>query len=174
MNEEKNVTYGYKCFNKGLTNRHGRKFEIGKVYHCDKEIKFGNEGHGFHMALRLEDTLKYFDKDIDIAYVKCYGKYDEIPDTKENEDNDNYDMFAFEYMVIESVLTREEIIAYMLGLNIWEDRVIKFLAYFKLTEEEKRLFRERFRENSKIQDYISYYQDGDTEVFNRKYHKKGR
>ncbi len=170
MKEAKKPIYGYKCFTKGLINRHGKQFEIGKEYHCDKEIKFGNEGNGFHMALRLEDTLKYFDQDIDIAYVKCYGKYDEIPDTKENEENDNYDMFAFEYMVIEKVLTREEIITYM--LNAWESSVLKFIIYFKLTEEEKQLFRERFKTNSKIQKYISYYQDGDKEVFD--YKRRGR
>ena len=166
------IVYGYKCFNRGLTNRYGEKFEIGKVYHCDGEIKFGNEGNGFHMALNLEDTLKYFDQNIDIAYVKCYGKYDEIPDTKENEENDNYDMFAFEYMVIEKVLTREEIIAHMLGA--WESSVIKFIMYFKLTLDEKKLFREKFKTNTRVQNYLTYYQDGDTEVFNRQYKGRGR
>ena len=166
------IVYGYKCFNKGLTNRYGEKYEIGMVYHCDGEIKFGNEGHGFHMALNLEDTLKYFDQNIDIAYVKCYGKYDEIPDTKENEENDNYDMFAFEYMVIEKVLTREEIIAHM--LDAWESSVIKFIMYFKLTPDEKKLFREKFKTNTRIQNYLTYYQDSDTEVFNRQHKGRGR
>lgn len=166
MNKEDNIFHGFKIFNKGLTNRFGKKFEIGKEYHCDGEIKFGNEGHGFHVASRLEDALKYFDNNIDIAYVKCYGKYDEIKDTKENEENDNYDMYSYEYMVIEKVLTREEIIAYI--LNTWEDRIIKFIMYFPLTEEEKKLFREKFINNTKIQNYISYYQDNDKEVFNKR------
>ena len=165
MEKEKNITYGYKCFNKGLTNRNGQKFEIGKVYHCDGKIKYGNNGNGFHMALMLEDTLKYFDDDIDIAYVKCYGEYDEVPDTMENIENDNYDLFAFEYMVIEKVLTREEIINHM--LSAWEDSVIKFIVRFKLTEEEKELFREKFKTNFRIQKYMAYYQDGDTEAFER-------
>ena len=169
MPKGEKIFYGYKIFNKGLTNRYGKKFEIGKTYHCDKEIKFGNEGHGFHVALRLEDALKYFDNNIDIAYVKCYGKYDEIKDTKENEANDNYDMYAYEYMVIEKVLTREEIIQYI--LDKWEERVIKFIMYFPLTEEEKQIFYEKYNTNDRIKKYIAYYQNNDKEAFTRKREK---
>ncbi len=74
---------GYKCFNKGLINRYGTKFCIEKTYHCDKQIKFGNNGHGFHVCKRLEDTLRYFDamnKEVDICIVECYGKYDKQED----------------------------------------------------------------------------------------------
>lgn len=171
MSKEENLIYGFKCFNKGLTNRYGQKFEIGKVYHCNKEIKFGNRGHGFHIALRLEDTLKFFADNIEIAYVKCFGKYDEIKDSKENEYNDNYDMYAYEYMVIEKVLTREEIISY--GLKLSQTRVQKFLMYFRLSETEKKMFREKFKENEFILNIIAYYQDGNKEVFNYKKIKKG-
>lgn len=154
---------GYKCFNKGLTNRYGIKYEIGKEYHCDKEIKFGNNGHGFHVCKRLEDTLKFFDSNIDIAYVKCYGKYDEIKDTQENDYNDNYDMYAFEYMIIEKILSREEIISYALNLN--DERIKKFLMYFKLTPEEKNIFKNKYKDRQHILNFIAYYQDGDKEAF---------
>ena len=45
---------GYKCFNKGLINRYGKKFEVGKIYHQDGDIKFGINGNGFHMCSNLE------------------------------------------------------------------------------------------------------------------------
>lgn len=31
---------GYKCFDKGLINRYGEKFEIGKIYHVVGIVKF--------------------------------------------------------------------------------------------------------------------------------------
>ena len=163
MSNKDNFFYGYKCFNKGLTNRYGIKYEVGKEYHCDKEIKFGNNGHGFHVCKRLEDTLKFFDKDIDIAYVKCYGTYDKIKENKENDYNDNYDMYAFEYMVIEKILTREDIILYALNLN--EERIKKFLMYFKLTSAEKNIFKEKFKNCQYMLNFIAYYQEDDKEAF---------
>ena len=51
---------GYKCFNENLTNRYNTKFEIGKIYHVNGNIKFGNNGNGFHICKNLEDTLRYF------------------------------------------------------------------------------------------------------------------
>ena len=48
---------GYKAFNKGLTNRYGRKFEIGKQYSLDGKISFGNDGNGFHFCKNIEEVL---------------------------------------------------------------------------------------------------------------------
>lgn len=171
------IFYGYKCFNKGLINRKGRKFETGKIYHTIGKVKYGNKGNGFHVAKHLEDTLKFFTKDddkgntimnedIDIAYVKCYGNYDDIPNTYANEYAGDYDMYAYEYMEIEKVLTREEIIKY--ALNLYSDRLQRFLMYFKLTDEEKEMFKQIFKNNNNILDYIAYYQDNDKELFQRK------
>lgn len=154
--------YGYKCFDKGLVNRYGQKFEVGKIYHCDGEIKFGNDGNGFHVCRRLEDTLRYFDamnEEVEVCRVKCYGEYDE----GEDRYNDYYDMFAFEYMVITKVLTREEIIKY--GLSSYEMQVKRFIASFKLTPEEIVLFKERFIRSSDVQKTIAYYQEGDIHAF---------
>ena len=41
----------YKAFNKvdgKLVNRYKRVFEIGKEYFIEGEIRFGNNGNGFH------------------------------------------------------------------------------------------------------------------------------
>ncbi len=159
---------GYKCFDKGLTNRYGQQFEIGKLYHCHNEIKFGNDGNGFHVCQRLEDTLRYFDAmhgEVDIAKVICNGKYDSY----EDDYNGYYDMYSFEYLLIEKVLTREEIITY--GLNLSAMPIRRFISQFRLTEEEIALFRQKFSNNIDILNTIAYYQEDDKEAFNRQYCK---
>lgn len=154
---------GYKCFNKGLVNRYGIKFEIGKIYHCDKEIKFGNDGHGFHVCKRLEDTLRYFDAmqaEVDICLVECYGKCDEQADDYYGY----YDMYSFEYMIIKKILTREEIINY--GLSLSGEQVERFISLFKLTKEEIDIFKYKFQKESLTLKFLSYYQEGNKNAFN--------
>ena len=161
--------YGYKCFNKGLTNRYGEKFEIGKMYQCNKEIKFGNDGHGFHICKRLEDTLRYFDamnEDVDICEVKCSGKIEE----NEDDYNGYYDMYACECLEIIRLLTREEIITY--GLNLTDDAAKRFVSLFKLNDQEISLFKEKYKNNPNILSYIGYYQEKDLEAFNKKYRRR--
>ena len=86
---------GYKAFNKGLTNRYGRKFELGKKYSTTGEISFGNDGNGFHFCKNIEDTLRYFDAvndEISICEVK--GSGDRI--LKEDEYYGYYEMYIVE------------------------------------------------------------------------------
>ncbi len=165
----KNIITGYKCFDKGLTNRYGKKFEINKLYHCPGEIKFGNHGNGFHMCARLEDTLKFFDcknSEVDIAKVTCFGEYDEIPATYESEYAGDYDMYAYEYMIIDKILTREEIIEYI--LSTYPERVNRFLMHFKLTEDEKELFYTAYKDNVVVLQYLDYYQNNDKDAFKKR------
>ena len=163
---------GYKCFDKGLINRYGQKFEVGKVYHCSKDIKFGNIGHGFHICKNLEDTLRYFDAmkgEIDICLVECFGKYHEY----EDDYYGYYDMFAFENIIIKKVLTREEIIEYALNLPAF--KVVRFISLFKLTPEEIILFKNKYQKDHDVINTIAYYQEGDLNAFNKnqvKYVKK--
>ena len=159
---------GYKCFNRGLTNRYGKQFEVGVPYHCTNEIKFGNDGNGFHVCKRLEDTLRYFDamdNSVDIAKVTCDGKYDSF----EDDYNGYYDMYAFEYLFIEKVLTRDEIIAY--ALNLYDMQVKRFISQFRLTDDEISLFKQKFHNNIAVLNTIAYYQEGDKEAFNNPYRK---
>ena len=168
MKSKENPVYGYKCFDKGLTNRYGMHFEIGKTYHCEKNIKFGNDGHGFHICKRMEDTLRYFDAvdaEVDICEVKCFGDIEEY----EDDYNGYYDMYACEYMVIEKLLTREEIINYALKLNDFQ--VTRFISLFKLNDKEIALFKQKFASYDTVQKYIDYYQYNDKEAFKR---MKGR
>ncbi len=159
---------GYKSFNKGLTNRYGMHFEVGKTYHIDNTIKFGNNGNGFHFCTNLEDTLRYYDamnNNIDICLVNGYGRLVKIDD----EYNGYYDMYASEYISILKVLSRQEIISYMLNSN--EIRAKRFISLFHLTQEESNLFIKKFKNNPSIMDYISYYQMKDLKTFTRKYKK---
>ena len=135
---------GYKCFNSGLVNRYGLKFEPFKEYHATGDIIF--HSNGFHMCVNLEDTLRYFDamnKSVDIAKVVGYGDTSQYDD----EYNGYYDMYAVEYLKILSVLSRDEIIDYALKLTPL--RAKRFISLYKLSDNEIILFKEKFY-NKKI------------------------
>ena len=156
--------YGYKCFQKGLVNRYGVSFQVGKTYTCDGDIVFGTSGNGFHMCERLEDTLRFFDtfhEEVDICLVIGMGECVK----RDDEYNDYYDMYVCEKMYIIKKLTREEIITY--GLNLLEFRLTRFISSFKLNDEEKRLFRDKFKNDRLVNEIIDYYQDNKKDVFKR-------
>lgn len=159
------MVYGYKCFNKGLINNYGVKFDVGKMYHIDGDVVFGIYGNGFHMCERLEDTLRFFDTfadDVDICTVIGLGKCIK----RDDEYNDYYDMYACERMYIVKKLTRDEIIMY--GINLHEMRAMRFLSLFKLTDDEKKLFRDKYKNNYLVNKYIDYYQDDIKDTFTLK------
>ena len=162
--KQKKIVYGYKCFDKGLVNRYGMVFEVGKTYHADGEIIFGNDGNGFHMCTHLEDTLRYFDamnNEVDICSVNCFGKYSEGSD----DYNGYYYMYAFENMYIEKLLTREEIINY--GLNLHEIRAKRFVSQYRLTPEEIKLFKAKYKYSQSVLEAISYYQENNKDVYTK-------
>lgn len=153
--KEKPISKGYKAFNSDMTNRYGMAFEEGKDYHMDGEVKFGNEGNGFHFCQELEDTFRYFDADkgVKIAVVTPFGEMARYDD----EYNGYYDMYSAEGIHIDHILNREEIIAYMLGRP--EYAVYRFIQTgFKLTSEEKELFRIKFSRDDVIKRALDYYQ----------------
>ena len=155
--------YGYKCFNKDLTNRYGNKFEIGKIYEKGENIKFGNDGHGFHFCKNLEDTLRYFpanEEEIAICYVRGFGNIN----TYEDEYYGYYDMYVSQKIEIIKKLTREEIINY--ALNLYSERAIRFIQLFKLNSEEIKLFKEKFKNDINVIKAILYYQLNDKDVYN--------
>ena len=159
----------YKCFNKNLTNVYGYKFNDKTLYHVQGDIKFGSSGNGFHVCKRLEDTLRFFDgfhENIEIARVNCFGKHEKIDD----DYNEYFDMYVFEFMYIEKILTREEIIKYALKLPY--NRVTRFISSIKLTEEEIELFKNKFSKELEVINTIKYYQENDKDAFKRRlYHK---
>ena len=128
--------YGYKAFNSDLTNRYGQKFEVGKTYHANGPIRWGNYGNGFHFCHNLEDCLCYFDASlgVEIAKVRGYGTIKAYND----EYYGYYDMYVCEYLDVIKVLSREEIINELLKTT--EERWERFCRNYNLTEEEKELF----------------------------------
>ncbi len=127
---------GYKGFNKDLTNRYGNKFEVGKVYHVDGEIKWGNYGNGFHLCVHIEDCFRYVDPSTSVmTEVIGFGKLLEYDD----EYYGYYDMYVCENLKVVRVIPREEIISMMLNANSY--RKDRFIRDFNLTEEELELFK---------------------------------
>ena len=126
---------GYKAFNKDLANRYGDKFEVGKVYHADGEIKWGNNGNGFHLCTYLEDCFRYVDPNISlITEVIGFGKIKKYDDDYYGY----YDMYVCENLRVVRVISREEIISMM--LNTYDDRKDRFIRDFNLTLDELKLF----------------------------------
>ena len=125
---------GYKAFNKDATNRYGQPFTEGGTYHVEGEVKFGNDGNGYHMCTSLSDVFRYVnatEDDVLVALVTGRGKYDKYDDTYYGY----YDMYSFEEMTIDKFLSREEVIERMLNSPAHE--VNKFLSTCRLSEEEK-------------------------------------
>ena len=156
--------HGYKAFHKGLVNRYGLPFEEGGIYTCEGNLKFGNDGNGFHFCKRLEDTLRYFpatEEEIDVAEVTALG------DIVEGEDDyyGYYDMYCTNRIRIDKVLTRADIISHFYRLP--EHEVIRFIQCFLLTPDEIELFKTLFKDNKNIMNSILYYQEKDTDVYNR-------
>lgn len=156
---------GYKCFNSDLTNRYGKKFSVGKIYIAKNNIKL----NGFHMCKNMEDTLRYFDAmegNVSICKVRGSGKLI----LKEDEYYGYYEMYIAEKLEILKLLSREDIINKMLNSN--EFSVERFLTLFKLTEEELLLFKEKYNNNLKISNIISYYQEKKMDTYEKKLIKK--
>lgn len=162
------IIRGYKAFNKDMTNRYNLPFEEGKTYIAHGPLAFGNKGNGFHFCKRLEDTLLYFpgmEEEIKIASVTSFGEVKEYWDDYYGY----YDMYSARKLSIDKILTREEIIN--MYLDLWDERVVRFLAGFKLNEKEIELFRLKYPNNIKIQLAISYYQDDEENAYVKTYRR---
>ncbi len=151
---------GYKCFNEDLSNRYKVPFEVGKTYEIDGDVKFGNDGNGFHFCKNIEDTLRYFDtSSCSICLVKGSGKVFSYDD----DYNGFYDMYVAEKIEIIKKLSREEIID--IGLNLYDYRLYRFIQLFKLSCDEIEQFKEKFSNDKILNNYIDYYQLGNNDAF---------
>lgn len=160
------IVKGYKCFNEDFTNRYGIKFEVGKIYITDSQVKFGVNGKGFHLCKNLEDTFRYFDAindDIKICEVIGCGNVALVEDNYYGY----YDMYSVEMLKIKKELTHDEIIGY--GLNLGCIKVKRFIEGFKLTSDEINLFKNKFKNEQDVLDAIAYYKENDKEVYKRRY-----
>ena len=159
---------GYKAFNKDMTNRYGMPFEEGKTYTVHGELVFGNDGNGLHFCKRLEDTLRYFpgmEEEIAIAKVTSIGEKLESMD----EFYEYFDLYAARSLRIDKILSREEIISNLLYVN--PRRVVRFVSGFRLTEEEKELFRKVYKDTPDVDLAIQYHQERNLDVYSHAYTK---
>ena len=151
---------GYKSFKENLSDNFGNQYELNKIYTYKGEIKFGKSG--FHFCTNLEDTLRYFNsfnEKVEIALIKGFKNIHYGEDTY----NDFYDMYATSDMEILKVLSRKEIIDYMLKTNN-DIRINRFISLYKLTEEEINvLLNSEYK--PKIYKHISYYQYNNKDAF---------
>lgn len=130
---------GFKAFLPGLkTLEQDMILEIGKTYHTNQNVEFGQSG--FHFCKRLEDTLHYFsnyNSPIDICEVVGFGTVVE----GFHDYYGYYDLYASSDIKIVKKLSKIEI------LNIYKDliqrpdwnyeRIARFLHYYpELTEED--------------------------------------
>ena len=160
----KNSIKGYKAFNVDLTNRYGTSFEEGGKYSMNGRAVFGNRGNGFHFCQRLEDTLRYFDAmdgDVLIAEVVGSGDIVEFSD----EYYGYYDMYAATELKVLGVLSRQEIIN--MYMSVPSIRMVRFVQGFRLDDNEKELRRCCYAGDTNVLNAISYYQDGDKDVYSR-------
>ena len=157
---------GYKAFNIDATNRYGKPFTEGDTYRVLGEIRFGNDGNGYHMCTALSDVFRYvnaMEEDVVVAEVTGRGKFDKYDDTYYGY----YDMYSFEEITIDKFLSREEVIKKMLNSHFQE--VKKFLSTCKLSEEEKILFAREFRNDINVMKCLLYYHFGYTEIYRSDY-----
>ena len=128
---------GYKVFYKGLINRYGKAFEVGKSYEVLGDVVWGNQGNGFHFCKNLEDCFRYIDTfnyEVEVAEVIGFGKMIKVMDDYYGY----YDMYVSKGITITKILSREEIISIMLEKN--PESKLRFLRDYKLFEEEADLF----------------------------------
>ena len=157
---------GFKAFHYPMKNRYGKVFEENHIYTIPGELRFGNNGNGFHFCKRLEDTLRYFpgmEEEISIAKVSALGRFLE----RNDEYNGYYDMYCTNKIRIDKILNRSEIVNPYLSLD--EERVIRFLQGFCLTKEELEFFKLRYEDHPRIMDAISYYQEKNYDTYQKKY-----
>ena len=125
---------GYKAFNADFTNRYGMKFEVGKLYNSDGEIKFGVKGNGFHFCSCFEDTFRYFDTKQGLILTEVEGSGNIV--SYDDEYNGYYDMYASSEIKILRKIERKKIIDMIKKITYADFRIRKVLQTLYLTDEE--------------------------------------
>ena len=156
---------GYKAVYKNGVDGTGKKFEVGKKYHCDGKISFGSDGSGIHFCERMEDSLRFVDgMKREVTILEVVGSGTVLKDYDSVHDYD--DMYLVSDLEVKKALSREEVINHFLNSN--EPAVFRFLRSFKLGELEKEMFKLKFTDSAVVQDAIAYYHEGDEDAYYRR------
>lgn len=159
---------GYKAFKKGLKNKYGVPFEINVIYSKDPDkLKFGEGGSGFHMALKLADTFRFFNPCLDNVFCEVVGMGKIIKQDDHLYDSDS--MYVVEKIKIVKVLSREDIFQYVTQADEAEFR--RCLALFPFTKDELEYLRNLVIKKGIIYEELFQnglkYQTGDISSFKR-------
>ena len=147
---KKNIIHGYKIFNSDFTNRFNKKFEVGRQY----VVEDRHRDYLYHYCQYLEDIFVYYDS---FGTIVCKVVGSGITYMHDIDYYGVYGVCASSELLIERIMSREEIISYF--LNMTETMRIKnFIIRFKLTDEEVNLFLNIFAGCSEIVSTIEYYQ----------------
>ena len=159
---------GYKGFFIDKKNQNGESFEIGKVYTVEEgEVFFGSLGHGFHFCKNLEDCFNYFNPSYSV-YAEVTGLGD--IKVKNDETTDSFGICVSSSIRIDNFLSREEIVDMYLNpkKTLPYNSLMKFLKFFKLTEEEIEAFEEKYYQNYTFLETILYYQRNQEDTYRDK------
>ncbi len=129
---------GFKAFLPGLkTLEQNMILEVGKSYHTNQNVEFGQSG--FHFCKRLEDTLHYFSNyhsPIDICEVVGFGTVVE----GFHDYYGYYDLYASSDIQIVKKLSKIEILNIykeLLEKSYWNyERIARFLKYYPNLSEQ--------------------------------------
>lgn len=124
---------GYKAFHHGLLNKYGMEFELGKIYCKDAStLKFGESGHGYHLAESLADTFRFFNPihENDYCEVVASGKILRV----DNHLYHSAPMYVAEKLQIVKILSREDILQLVGCADM--DEIRRYLALFPFQKME--------------------------------------
>ena len=165
----------FKAFKGDLQNQSGPPFAAGVVYSKSFDtLKFGEFGHGYHVAKNLVDTFRFFNPCLDNIYceVLCSGKFLLQKDYLYQSD----DMYVVEKFEIIKILSREDILNYVYQSSVEEFE--RYLFLFPFTKNELMELRQWVLnlggDYLKVFQDANTYQTGDVSTFkrNRKYLRK--
>lgn len=167
---------GFKGFKDDFRNKYGKPFETGVVYSRESTVlKFGENGKGYHFAVSLADTFRFFNPCLDNMYCEVLGTGNFLRQDPYLYNSDV--MYVVEKLEIIRVLSREDILQYVCQADM--DELRRFFALFPFTKAELEALRKYFIEKGyEYEQFISRameYQTGDRETFKRnpKYLRRG-
>ena len=165
----------FKAFKGNLENKYGEKFETGVVFSKNSDnLKFGEFGHGYHVAINLVDTFRFFNPCFDNTYceVLCSGNVLLQKDYLYQSD----DMYVVEKFQITKILSREDILSYVYQASPKDFE--SYLYLFPFTKDELVSLREWVLslggDYLRVFQVANAYQTGEISTFkrNRKYLRK--
>lgn len=143
--------FGYKVLKNDLTNRYGFKYEIGKKYILDGELKWSK--NGFHFCVRPEDNLRYvdgFNNEIVFVLIDAGGKLVLF----EDDYYGYYDMYASTEIELLKIVDRKVIFKDIIESKN-QNRIQRYSSLIKLYNYEKEYILNHYPD---LKSTIDYYQ----------------